>query len=89
MSEESKRGRRKRIVGTVVGNKMSKTIVVEVARLLKHEKYGKYIRRSTTYKAHDEKGTAKLGDKVEIIETRPLSKTKNTKLVRVIEKAST
>lgn len=89
MSEESKRGRRKRIVGTVVGNKMSKTIVVEVARLLKHQTYGKYIRRSTTYKAHDEKGTAKLGDKVEIIETRPLSKTKNTKLVRVIEKAST
>lgn len=88
VSVESERGRRKRIVGTVVGNKMSKTIVVEVARLLKHQKYGKYIRRSTTYKAHDEKGVAKLGDKVEIIATRPISKTKNTKLVRVIEKAS-
>ena len=89
MSVEVERGRRKRIVGTVVGNKMSKTIVVEVARLLKHQKYGKYIRRSTTYKAHDENGTAKLGDKVEIIETRPISKTKNTKLVRIVGKAST
>lgn len=85
---KSERGRRRRIVGMVIGNKMCKTIVVEVARLLKHQKYGKYIRRSTVYKAHDEKGVAKLGDKVEIIETRPISKTKNTRLVRVIEKAS-
>jgi len=88
MSVESERGRRKRIVGTVVGNKMSKTIVVEVARLLKHPKYGKYIRRSSIYKAHDENSTAKMGDTVEIIETRPISKTKNAKLVRVIDKAS-
>ncbi|GAN33675.1 MAG: 30S ribosomal protein S17 [Candidatus Brocadia sp. AMX2] len=81
------RGRRKKIVGMVVGNKMHKTIVVEVERLIKHTKYGKYIKRSTVYKAHDENNQAGIGDRVEIIETRPLSKTKTTKLLRVIEKA--
>lgn len=79
--------RRKKIVGMVVGNKMQKTIVVEVMRLVKHPRYGKYIKRSSFYKAHDENGQASLGDKVEIIETRPLSKTKATKFVRIIEKA--
>jgi len=81
------RGRRRKVVGMVVGNKMQKTIVVEVVRLIKHQKYGKYIKRSTVYKAHDENNQARVGDKVEIIETRPLSKTKTTKLVRIIEKA--
>ncbi|KXK26355.1 MAG: 30S ribosomal protein S17 [Candidatus Brocadia sinica] len=81
------RGRRKKIVGMVVGNKMHKTIVVEVERLIKHTKYGKYIKRSTVYKTHDENNQAGIGDRVEIIETRPLSKTKTTKLLRVIEKA--
>ena len=81
--------RRRKIIGMVVGNKMKKTIVVEVMRLVKHSKYGKYIKRSSLYKAHDEKGQARLGDKVEIIETRPLSKTKTTKFVRIIEKAKT
>lgn len=81
--------RRRKIIGMVVGNKMQKTIVVEVMRLVKHSKYGKYIKRSSLYKAHDEKGQARLGDKVEIIETRPLSKTKTTKFVRIIEKAKT
>lgn len=81
--------RRRKIIGMVVGNKMQKTIVVEVMRLVKHPKYGKYIKRSSFYKAHDEKGQARLGDKVEIIETRPLSKTKTTKFVRIIEKAKT
>lgn len=66
---------------------MHKTIVVEVERLIKHTKYGKYIKRSTVYKAHDENNQAGIGDRVEIIETRPLSKTKTTKLLRVIEKA--
>ncbi|HHT9129303.1 MAG TPA: 30S ribosomal protein S17 [Candidatus Brocadiaceae bacterium] len=87
MSVENKRGRRRKIVGMVIGNKMQKTIVVEVMRLVKHPRYGKYIKRSSIYKAHDENGQAKVGDKVEIIETRPLSKTKTTKLVRIIEKA--
>ena len=81
--------RRRKIIGMVVGNKMQKTIVVEVMRVVKHSKYGKYIKRSSLYKAHDEKGQARLGDKVEIIETRPLSKTKTTKFVRIIEKAKT
>lgn len=81
--------RRRKIIGMVVGNKMQKTIVVEVMRLVKHSKYGKYIKRSSLYKAHDEKSQARLGDKVEIIETRPLSKTKTTKFVRIIEKAKT
>lgn len=81
------RGRRKKVVGMVIGNKMQKTIVVEVMRLIKHPRYGKYIKRSTIYKAHDENSQAGIGDKVEIIETRPLGKTKTTKLVRIIEKA--
>ncbi len=88
MTIEQKRGRRKRIIGVVIGNKMQKTIVVEVMRLVKHPKYGKYIKRFTVYKAHDENNEAKVGDKVEIIETRPLSKTKNTRLVSIIAKAS-
>lgn len=87
MKLEDTRGRRRKIVGMVVGNKMHKTIVVEVERLIKHTKYGKYIKRSTVYKAHDENNQAGIGDRVEIIETRPLSKTKTTKLLRVIEKA--
>ncbi|MFN3531945.1 MAG: 30S ribosomal protein S17 [Candidatus Brocadia sp.] len=87
MSVGNPRGRRRKVVGMVVGNKMQKTIVVEVMRLVKHPRYGKYIKRSTIYKAHDESNQAGVGDKVEIIETRPLSKTKTTKLVRIIEKA--
>ena len=87
MSVENKRGRRRKIVGMVIGNKMQKTIVVEVVRLVKHSKYGKYIKRSSTYKTHDQNNEAKVGDKVEIIEARPLSKTKSTRLLRIIEKA--
>ncbi|HHT9110711.1 MAG TPA: 30S ribosomal protein S17 [Candidatus Brocadiaceae bacterium] len=78
---------RKKIVGIVTGTKMQKTIVVEVMRLIKHPTFGKYIKRSSMYKAHDENGIAKVGDKVEIIETRPISKTKSTRLLRIIEKA--
>ncbi len=88
MTIEKKRGRRKRIIGIVIDTKMQKTIVVEVMRLVKHSKYGKYIKRNSIYKAHDENNDAKVGDKVEIIETRPLSKTKTTKLVSIIERAS-
>ncbi|MCF6147217.1 MAG: 30S ribosomal protein S17 [Candidatus Kuenenia sp.] len=82
-----KRGRRRKYVGSVIATKMHKTISVEVMRLVKHPKYGKYIKRSTVYKAHDEENSAKVGDKVEIIDCRPLSKTKFTRLVRIIEKA--
>lgn len=86
MSAENKRGRRRKIVGIVVGNKMRNTIVVEVVRQVKHPKYGKYIKRSSIYKSHDENNEAKMGDKVEIIESRPISKTKFTRLFRIIEK---
>ncbi|BBO18168.1 30S ribosomal protein S17 [Candidatus Brocadia pituitae] len=88
MSMENDRGSRRKVIGMVIGDAMLKTIVVEVTRLVKHVKYGKYIKRSTIYKAHDENRQARVGDKVEIIETRPLSKTKATKLVRIVEKAS-
>ncbi len=88
MSMENVRGSRRKVIGMVIGDAMQKTIVVEVTRLVKHVKYGKYIKRSTIYKAHDENRQARVGDKVEIIETRPLSKTKATKLVRIVEKAN-
>jgi small subunit ribosomal protein S17 len=80
------RSPRKTVIGRVVSNKMQKTITVEEARLVKHEKYGKYIRRAVQYKAHDEKGAAKHGDLVEIVHVRPLSKTKHWSLVQVLEK---
>lgn len=89
MSALNKRGRRRKIVGIVVGNKMRNTIVVEVVRMVKHPKYGKYIKRSSIYKSHDKNNEAKLGDKVEIIESRPISKTKSTRLFRIIEKEKT
>jgi small subunit ribosomal protein S17 len=83
----AERGTRKRIEGIVKSNKMQKTISVEVSWLTKHPKYGKFMKRFTKYYAHDEKGEAKPGDLVEITETRPLSKLKRHRLVRVIRKA--
>ncbi len=73
--------------GVVISDKMQKTIVVKVDRAFQHARVGKIIRRSKKYKAHDEQGTAKVGDVVEIIETAPLSKTKHMKLVRVVSAA--
>ncbi len=81
---EKLRGRRKTIVGKVVSDKMDKTITVREDRLVKHARYKKYIRRSTNYKAHDEQNQASEGDVVEIVHTRPLSKTKCWRLVRVV-----
>lgn len=81
------RGRRKTRVGTVVSNKMQKTISVLYERLEKHPRYEKLVRRSTVLKAHDERGEAREGDVVEIMETRPLSKTKRWRLVRVVKRA--
>ncbi|MBI2560043.1 MAG: 30S ribosomal protein S17 [Planctomycetes bacterium] len=83
--QEKLRGRRKTIVGVVTSDKMNKTVVVEVEKHIKHPKYGKFIRRSTVYKAHDEEKKAKVGDKVEIMEVRPLSKSKRWRLVRILE----
>lgn len=83
--QEKIRGRRKIIVGVVTSDKMEKTVAVEVEKLVKHPKYGKFVKRSTIYKAHDEENKAKVGDKVEITEVRPLSKSKRWRLVRILD----
>ena len=77
----------KTLTGTVVSNKMDKTISVEVERLIKHPTYGKYVRRTTKLLAHDEKNECRAGDTVAISECRPLSRHKSWTLVRVIERA--
>ncbi len=74
------------VVGTVVSDKMQKTITVREERLVKHPLYGKYVRRATRYKAHDEANDANEGDLVEIVSTRPLSKTKSYRLLRVVRR---
>ncbi len=79
-----KEGRGKTVIGVVTSNKMIKTITVRCEKRVKHLKYGKYVRRTTTYKAHDEENKADIGNKVEIAETRPLSKIKRWKLVRIV-----
>ncbi len=78
--------KRNEVVGEVVSDKMQKTISVKVFSLVRHTKYGKYIRKSSVFKAHDEKNEAKQGDVVRIFETRPLSKTKRWTLAEVVEK---
>jgi small subunit ribosomal protein S17 len=82
-----RRGIRKREVGIVVGDKMDKTITIQVERKIQHPTYKKYIKRYTTYKAHDEQNACKVGDKVEIVETRPLSKTKRWSVMQIVQKA--
>ena len=86
-NEQTSRGRKIEVVGEVVSNKMDKTISVLIFRMVRHAKYGKYMKRSSVFKAHDEKNEAKPGDKVRIRETRPLSKTKRWKLVEIVEAA--
>ena len=76
------------LTGTVVSNKMDKTISVEVERLIKHPTYGKYVRRTTKLLAHDEQNECREGDTVAISECRPLSRRKAWTLVRVIERAA-
>jgi small subunit ribosomal protein S17 len=83
----SERGLRKVRIGQVVSDKMDKTIVVEVATTIKHPIYGKRIKRTKKFKAHDESNVCVIGDRVKIMETRPLSKSKGWRLVEVIEKA--
>ena len=75
------------VTGTVVSNKMNKTISVSVERLVKHPTYGKYVRRTTKLLAHDENNECRAGDTVAIAECRPLSRHKAWKLVRVLERA--
>jgi len=78
---------RKEKTGKVISNKMQKTIIVSVERRIKHPLYGKFIKKTNTFAAHDENNDAKIGDKVQIQETRPLSKTKRWRLVNIIERA--
>lgn len=84
---EHKRNLRKERIGLVVSNKMDKSIVVAVKRKVKHPIYGKYINRTTKFYAHDEENSCNIGDTVRIMETRPLSKSKNWRLVEIIERA--
>ncbi len=81
------RNLRKTRVGTVVSNKMDKTIVVAIKDNVRHPLYKKIVKRTIKLKAHDEQNTCNIGDKVEIMETRPLSKDKRWRLVNVIERA--
>jgi len=82
-----KRNLRKERIGLVVSNKMDKSIVVQIERRFKHEIYGKFIKKTNKFVAHDEKNECNIGDKVRIMETRPLSKIKNWRLVEILERA--
>ena len=84
---ENTRTLRKTRVGKVVSDKMDKTIVVAIETSVKHSLYNKIVRRTVKFKAHDENNECRVGDKVQIMETRPLSKDKNWRLVKIIEKA--
>ena len=81
-----KRNLRKTKTGVVSSNKMDKTITVKVERKVKHPLYGKFVKKSTSFHAHDEKNECSIGDLVKIMETRPLSKSKRWRLVEVLEK---
>ncbi|TVQ83573.1 MAG: 30S ribosomal protein S17 [Bacteroidetes bacterium] len=81
------RTRRKERVGVVTSNKMEKSIVIKVMRRVKHPKYGKFIKKSSKFMAHDDKNECNIGDTVRIMETRPLSKNKCWRLVEIIERA--
>jgi small subunit ribosomal protein S17 len=83
----AERNLRKTRIGIVSGNKMDKTITVNVERKVKHPIYGKFVKKTTKFHAHDEKNECTVGDVVRIMETRPLSKTKRWRLIEVVEKA--
>ena len=86
-TETVDRNLRKERVGIVTSDKMSKSITVVVERKVMHPKYGKFVKRSSTFMAHDEKGEANVGDTVRISETRPMSKRKRWRLVEIVERA--
>lgn len=81
------RNLRKEKVGLVISNKMEKSIVVQVERMIKHAKYGKFVKRTSRFMAHDDNNECNMGDTVKIAETRPLSKDKCWRLVEIIERA--
>lgn len=86
MQNTEARNLRKIRIGVVTSNKMTKTITVAVERKVKHPIYGKFVKKTTKFHAHDEKNECSIGDVVRIMETRPLSKTKRWRLVEVVEK---
>jgi small subunit ribosomal protein S17 len=86
-AQGANRTSRKTRIGTVVSDKMDKTVVVSIERRVQHPVYGKMVRRTKRLKAHDEKNDAKTGDTVRIMETRPLSKDKRWRLVEIVERA--
>ncbi|MEA3230510.1 MAG: 30S ribosomal protein S17 [Thermodesulfobacteriota bacterium] len=81
------RGKRRQLVGTVVSDKMDKSVTVKVERLVKHKLYKKYIRRRTKFAAHDENNSCGVGDKVLMTESKPISRTKRWRISRIVEKA--
>jgi small subunit ribosomal protein S17 len=87
MTTVEKRGRRKIRVGQVVSDKMDKTAVVAVTRLVRHSMYSRFVKRTTKFKAHDEKNECHVGDVVRIMETRPLSKDKRWRVVEVVKRS--
>ncbi len=89
MSENGRQDQahRREFVGEVVSNKMQKTVVVVVKRFVRHHRYGKVLRRVTRLKAHDEKNECQIGDRVRLVEARPLSKDKHFRVVEIVEKA--
>lgn len=88
MSEQAERGRRRTVIGVVTSDKTNKTRRVEIPRLVKHPQYGKYIRRRTVCHVHDEQNASHTGDTVEIMESRPFSKTKHWLLLKVVKQAA-
>jgi len=80
-------GRRKTMVGEVVSNKMAKTVSVRVDRVMKHPKFKRYVRRSRTFMAHDEAGACQIGDRVKIVESRPLSRHKRWRVMTILERS--
>jgi small subunit ribosomal protein S17 len=83
----TERNRRKTRVGKVVSDRMDKTLVVSIERLVKHVKYGRYVRRRSKFKVHDEKNECRMGDTVRFMETRPISKDKHWRFVEIVERA--
>jgi small subunit ribosomal protein S17 len=81
------RGMKRQIIGTVVSDKMNKTVIVKVERLVMHPLYKKYVRRHAKFSAHDEENACRVGDKVLITESRPLSKTKKWRVSSIVKKA--
>ena len=84
---DESRNQRQTVVGTVVSDKMQKTVVVEINRLTRHHGYSKMVRRKTRVKAHDESNSSHPGDKVRLMETRPLSKDKRWRVIEVLDRA--